>query len=149
MASSESTRPPTQLSGQLKRAQGLAYQAVGAVPGTAESWTTQGGELQKQGQEEAEAARLQTKGEAAAERIEGKVQSAWGMVTGSQQDQNAGNLKAEQGEWKSNLADGTVPVPSMDRVKAKAESAVGMVTGDQEKQTKANLEAEKAEWTRG
>lgn len=43
------------------------------------------------------------------------------MVTGSQEHQNAGNVKAEQGEWKSSLADGTVPVPSMDRVKAKVE----------------------------
>lgn len=71
------------------------------------------------------------------------------MVTGSQEHQNAGNLKAEQGEWKSSLADGTVPVPSIDRVKAKVESATGMVTGDQEKQTEANLKAEKAEWTQG
>lgn len=49
------------------------------------------------------------------------LHSAWGMVTGSQEHQNAGNVKAEQGEWKSSLADGTVPVPSMDRVKAKVE----------------------------
>lgn len=49
------------------------------------------------------------------------LRSAWGMVTGSQEHQNAGNVKAEQGEWKSSLADGTVPVPSMDRVKAKVE----------------------------
>ncbi|GAA5989950.1 hypothetical protein JCM10908_002392 [Rhodotorula pacifica] len=149
MSSSESTQQPTQLSSQLKQAQGLVYQAVGAIPGTAESWTTQGEELQKQGQEEAEQARLQAKGEAAAERVEGKVQSAWGIVTGSQEHQNAGNLKAEEGEWKSSLADGSVPVPSLDRVKAKAESAVGMVTGDQQKQTEANLKAEKAEWTQG
>ncbi|GAA5962868.1 hypothetical protein JCM8115_001989 [Rhodotorula mucilaginosa] len=149
MSSSDSTQQPTQLSGQLKQAQGALYQAVGAVPGTTESWTTEGQELQKEGEAEAEAARLQAKGEAAAERVEGKVQSAWGMVTGSQEHQNAGNLKAEQGEWKSSLADGTVPVPSMDRVKAKVESAAGMVTGDQQKQTEANLKAEKAEWTRG
>ena len=50
-----------------------------------------------------------------------RLHSAWGMVTGSQEHQNAGNVKAEQGEWKSSLADGTVPVPSMDRVKAKVE----------------------------
>jgi hypothetical protein len=74
--------------------------------------------------------REKSRGESASHRFQACVEwdtevrllhSAWGMVTGSQEHQNAGNLKAEQGEWKSSLADGTVPVPSMDRVKAKVE----------------------------
>lgn len=53
----------------------LHLQAVGALPGTAESWTTQGAELAKEGQDEVEAARERQANEAAAERVEGKVQS--------------------------------------------------------------------------
>ncbi|GJN93973.1 hypothetical protein Rhopal_007036-T1 [Rhodotorula paludigena] len=114
-----------------------------------DSWTTEGKELERKGREEAEEARLRAKGEATAERVEGKVQSAWGMLTGDQEALNQGNVKAEEGEWKRDLADGKVPVPSAERVKGKVESAVGMVTGDVEKQKEGNIRAEKAEWTQG
>ncbi|GAA6002673.1 uncharacterized protein JCM10292_002961 [Rhodotorula paludigena] len=146
---SDAQQQPSQVSGALSQAAGVAYQAVGALPGTADSWTTEGKELQRKGREEAEEARLRAKGEATAERVEGKVQSAWGMVTGDQEALNQGNVKAEEGEWKRDLADGKVPVPSAERVKGKVESAVGMVTGDVEKQKEGNIRAEKAEWTQG
>lgn len=71
------------------------------------------------------------------------------MVTGDQEQQTAGNLKAEKGELKSSLADGTLPIPSAERLQGKLESAVGIVTGDEEKQTSGNMKAEKAEWTKG
>ncbi|GAA5905662.1 hypothetical protein JCM8208_005798 [Rhodotorula glutinis] len=70
-----SEAPPSQISGQVKNAQGLLYQAVGALPGTAESWTTQGAELAREGQDEVHAAQEAQKSEAQAERVEGKVQS--------------------------------------------------------------------------
>ncbi|GAA5923133.1 hypothetical protein JCM3775_007444 [Rhodotorula graminis] len=66
---------PSQITGQVKNAQGLLYQAVGAIPGTADSWTTQGAELAKEGQDEVHAAQEAQKSEAQAERVEGKVQS--------------------------------------------------------------------------
>lgn len=107
-AMSAPEQQPSQVSGQVKSAQGALYQvrasllppsvspphmiplqprplppadpslhlqAVGALPGTAESWTTQGAELAKEGQDEVEAARERQANEAAAERVEGKVQS--------------------------------------------------------------------------
>ncbi|BGP51600.1 hypothetical protein JCM10450v2_007550 [Rhodotorula kratochvilovae] len=140
---------PSQLSGQAKSAQGALYQAVGALPGTEESWAAQGAQLAQEGQDEVEAARAQQRGEAAVERVEGKVQSAWGMLTGDQDTLSKGNVKAEKGEWKGAAAEGTVPLPSAERVKGKVESAVGMVTGDVDKQKEGNLRAEKAEWTQG
>jgi hypothetical protein len=45
-------------------------------------------------------------------------------VTGNQEHLNEGNLKAEKGEWKSNAAEGTVPLPSWERVQGKVESCV-------------------------
>ncbi|KPV71937.1 uncharacterized protein RHOBADRAFT_18849 [Rhodotorula graminis WP1] len=140
---------PSQITGQVKNAQGLLYQAVGAIPGTADSWTTQGAELAKEGQDEVHAAQEAQKSEAQAERVEGKVQSAWGALTGNQETLNEGNLKAEKAEWKGAVADGEIPVPSMDRVKGKVESAVGMATGDVDKQREGNVRAEAAEWTKG
>ncbi|GAA5979411.1 hypothetical protein JCM11641_005026 [Rhodosporidiobolus odoratus] len=139
---------PSQVSGQLKSVQGQAYQAIGSVSSDP-SWQSLGEELVNQGQDEVERARLEQKGEAAAERVEGKVQSAYGMLTGSQDHLNRGNLKAEEGEWRGAAADGTVPVPSLDRVKGKVQSAVGMATGDAEMQKEGNMKAEKAEWTKG
>jgi len=75
--------------------------------------------------------------------------SAYGMITGDQEQQTQGNLKAEKGEFKSSLADGQLPIPSEERLQGKVESAVGMVTGDEQKQTQGNIKAEKAEWTKG
>ena len=75
--------------------------------------------------------------------------SAYGMITGDQEQQTQGNLKAEKGEFKSSLADGQLPIPSKERLAGKVESAVGMVTGDEQKQTQGNIKAEKAEWTKG
>lgn len=45
-------------------------------------------------------------------------------MTGDQDALNQGNLKAEEGEWKRDLADGKVPVPSAERVKGKVERCV-------------------------
>ncbi|GAA5912370.1 hypothetical protein JCM6882_002573 [Rhodosporidiobolus microsporus] len=114
------------------------------------------------GEEEARELRDAKKSEGGWERAEGKVQSdkrltpdegrgcsAYGLLTGDQEQQTKGNLKAEEGEWKTALADGEVPVPSWERAKGKVESAIGMATGDQEKQKEGNLRAEKAEWTQG
>ncbi|GAA5887929.1 hypothetical protein JCM16303_005635 [Sporobolomyces ruberrimus] len=139
---------PTQLSSTLKSVQGQVYQAVGAVSSDP-SWKEQGDELVAQAEKEAEEAKARAKGEALADRTVGKVQSAYGMVTGDQEQQTAGNLKAEKGELKSSLADGTLPIPSAERLQGKLESAVGIVTGDEEKQTSGNMKAEKAEWTKG
>ncbi|GAA5820225.1 hypothetical protein JCM3770_006067 [Rhodotorula araucariae] len=140
---------PSQLAGQAKNAQGVLYQAIGSLPGTAESWTAQGTELARAGTDEVDAARARERGEAAAERLEGKVQSAWGMLTGDQETLSEGNVKAEKGEWKGAAAEGRVPLPSAERIKGKVESAVGMATGDVDKQKQGNLRAEKAEWTQG
>lgn len=71
------------------------------------------------------------------------------MLTGDQEQQTQGNLKAEKGEFKSSIADGTLPIPSAERLHGKLESALGMLTGDEQKQTQGNLKAEKAEWTKG
>ncbi|GAA5827580.1 hypothetical protein JCM11251_001742 [Rhodosporidiobolus azoricus] len=139
---------PSTVSSTLKSLQGQAYQAVGSISSDP-SWKQQGEQLQKMGEEEADEVRAKQKGEAGWERVEGKVQSAYGLVSGDQSQQTQGNLKAEEGEWKSALADGEVPSMSWDRVKGKVESAVGMATGDQEKQNEGNLKAEKAEWTKG
>ncbi|GAA5936962.1 hypothetical protein JCM1841_003933, partial [Sporobolomyces salmonicolor] len=111
---------PSQLSGQLKSAQGQLYQAVGSVSSDP-SWKEQGEQLAKDGQGEAEAARLHAKGEAVTDRFEGKVESAYGILTGDQQHMKDGNLKTEKGEWKRDLADRSLPVPSMERTKAKLE----------------------------
>ncbi|GAA5895622.1 hypothetical protein JCM5296_003764 [Sporobolomyces johnsonii] len=148
MPESSDQQPPSQLTGQLKSAQGQLYQAIGSVSSDP-SWKEQGEQLVKAGQGEAEAARLHAKGEAVTERFEGKVESAYGMLTGDQEHMKDGNLKAEKGEWKRDLADGTLPVPSVERAKAKVESAVGMVTGDYDKQKEGNIRAEKAEWLNG
>ncbi|GAA5962640.1 hypothetical protein JCM3765_006872 [Sporobolomyces pararoseus] len=139
---------PTQLSSTLKSIQGQVYQAVGSVSSDP-SWKEEGDELVEQAQKESEEAKARAKGEAVAERTVGKVQSAYGMITGDQEQQTQGNLKAEKAEFKSSLADGKLPVPSAERLQGKLESAVGMVTGDEEKQTQGNLKAEKAEWTKG
>ncbi|GAA6063598.1 hypothetical protein JCM10212_000992 [Sporobolomyces blumeae] len=143
---SDSDQAPTQLSSTVKSIQGQAYQAIGSISSDP-SWKEQGDELVEQAQQEAEEARARAKGEAMGEKLTGKVQSAYGMVTGDQQAQTDGNLKVEQSEWKSSLADGQVPVPSAERAKGKLESAVGIVTGDSGKQTEGNLRAEKSEWT--
>ncbi|GAA5930589.1 uncharacterized protein JCM15063_002406 [Sporobolomyces koalae] len=146
--SDSSEQQPTQISSTLKSAQGQLFQAIGTVSSDP-SWKEQGDELVEQAQKESEEARARAKGEATADRTIGKVQSAYGMITGDQEQQTEGNLKAEKGEFKSSLADGKLPLPSAERLQGKLESAVGMVTGDSEKQTQGNLKAEKAEWTKG
>ncbi|GAA5911385.1 uncharacterized protein JCM6883_000078 [Sporobolomyces salmoneus] len=145
---SDSTEQPTQISSTLKSIQGQVYQAVGSVSSDP-TWKEEGDELVEQAQKEIEEAKARAKGEAAADRTVGKVQSAYGMLTGNQEQQTQGNLKAEKGEMKSSLANGKLPIPSAERLEGKLESAVGMVTGDSEKQTQGNLKAEKAEWTKG
>ncbi|GAA5846839.1 hypothetical protein JCM3766R1_004666 [Sporobolomyces carnicolor] len=161
---SEANDQPTQLSSTLKSIQGQAYQARRTVPSSLAlyhseqavgavssdpSWKEEGDELVAQAQHEAQEAKARAKGQAAADRTIGKVQSAYGMLTGDQDAQTEGNLKAEKAELESSLADGTVPIPSGERLQGKLESAVGIVTGDKEKQTQGNLKAEKAEWTKG
>ncbi|KAK4699101.1 hypothetical protein P7C70_g7167, partial [Phenoliferia sp. Uapishka_3] len=139
---------PSQVSGAIKTAQGVLYSGVGGISSDP-SWHEEGEALKQEGAEETEAAKKAARDEATGERLEGKAQSAWGMVTGNQETMKEGNLKAEKAEWKKAAAEGTVPTMSAERAKGKVESAIGMVTGDKDKQASGNIRAEKAEWTQG
>ncbi|ORY52712.1 hypothetical protein BCR35DRAFT_310600 [Leucosporidium creatinivorum] len=143
--SDNTTTEPSQINAQLSSAKGAVYEAIGSVSSDP-SWQEEGAELKEAGEKELAEARAKAKGEASAERLGGKVESAFGMLTGNQETMKEGNLKAEKAEWKSSAAEGTVPLPSKERLVGKAESAFGMVTGDMEKQKEGNLRAEKAEW---
>lgn len=57
----------------------LPSQAVGAVPGTAESWTTEGERLQKEGGDEVDEAKAEQKGEATVNRVWGKAERCAGL----------------------------------------------------------------------
>jgi len=149
MSSSEnSSSEPSQIIGQLNQLKGSAYQAIGTVTGSSE-WSESGVKSQEDGKNETEEARGIAQGEATRDRLYGKGQSALGMVTGNQEKQNEGNVRAEKAEWKGAIAHGELPSVSAERMKGKLESAVGMATGNQEKQKEGNMRAEKAEWTQG
>ncbi|KAL7421509.1 hypothetical protein Q5752_003278 [Cryptotrichosporon argae] len=145
---------PSQVSGNLKIAQGTAYEAVGSLlPGeTGEAWAASGQQLKQAGETEVANAQQREAVDATIDSGAAKIKSAWGYVTGDQQKQTDGNLEAEKAQWAYKRAtDGitAVPVPSAEGVKGKLESVVGMVTGDQEKQKEGNMRAEKAAWKDG
>ncbi|SGY20071.1 BQ5605_C017g08488 [Microbotryum silenes-dioicae] len=125
----------SQISAYVQQAKGTLYNAK------------QGQGLLDQGTQELQTAQQQAKSEAAYESVGGKLQSAYGFITGDQKTASDGNKKAEAAEWKAALADGHVPQVSLERAKGKVESAIGMVTGDIEKQQQGNMRAEKAAWT--
>lgn len=143
---------------------------MGSLTG-AESWTTSGRSLQTQASSELTAAREKQHVDATWDQSAGKLKSAWGMVTGDQDAQTEGNLRAEKGNWNEALSQGKVlPEGGIETVKAKAQtcvpfqslvplsrrldtdglcassssSAVGIVTGDSDKQNEGNLKVEKA-----
>jgi len=146
--SDESSSEPSQIMGQLNQLKGTAYQAVGTVTGSAE-WTESSVKSREDGKGEVEEARSIAQGEATRDRWYGKGQSALGMLTGDQDKQSEGNVRAEQAEWKGAVARGELPSVSGERMKGKLESAVGMATGNQDKQNEGNVRAEKAEWMKG
>ncbi|KAF8585075.1 hypothetical protein K439DRAFT_1410237 [Ramaria rubella] len=148
MTSQPSSLEPSKVTGKLKQAQGTVYQAIGAATGGIE-WTKDGEKIQQDGAKEVDEARGVAQREAVRDRLYGKAQSAWGMVTGDQDKQTEGNMRAEKAEWKSAIADGELPTVSAERMEGKLESALGMATGNQEKQREGNIKAEKAEWTKG
>ncbi|TXT04839.1 hypothetical protein VHUM_03922 [Vanrija humicola] len=151
-----SDNEPSQISGNLKAAQGAAYSAVGAVLPSAlggDSWAESGAALSQQGQEEVDAAKGQAKTEATVDSAKAKAKSAWGTITGNQDLQTEGNAEAESAQWKYKQANSdsvlAVPVPSLDGAKGKLQSAVGAATGNQELQNEGNVRAEKAAWRDG
>ncbi|TYJ52096.1 hypothetical protein B9479_007304 [Cryptococcus floricola] len=156
MASNPKTNEPSQITGQINTAIGLAEQAVGAViPESlgSTSWTESGTALQEAGEKEVEEAKRKKAVEAGVDAGVGKVKSAVGYVTGDQSQQTEGNTQAEKAQWDYKQASSdsplSVPVPSVEGVKGKLESAQGIVTGDAEKQKEGNVKAEKAAWKNG
>ncbi|KDE05889.1 hypothetical protein MVLG_03702 [Microbotryum lychnidis-dioicae p1A1 Lamole] len=136
----------SQISAYVQQAKGTLYNTIGSVSSDP-TWKEQGQGLLDQGTQELQTAQQQAKSEAASESLGGKLQSAYGFITGDQKTASDGNKKAEAAEWKAALADGHVPQVSLERAKGKVESAIGMVTGDIEKQQQGNMRAEKAAWT--
>lgn len=142
MSSSNDASEPSQISSQLKNLQGQAYevrllslfstrtiltspsarQTVGSLTG-AESWATSGRSLQTQASSELTAAREKQHVDATWDQSAGKLKSAWGMVTGDQDAQTEGNLRAEKGNWNEALSQGKVlPEGGIETVKAKAQT---------------------------
>lgn len=142
MSSSNDASEPSQISSQLKNLQGQAYevrlsslfstrtiltspsarQTVGSLTG-AESWTTSGRSLQTQASSELTAAREKQHVDATWDQSAGKLKSAWGMVTGDQDAQTEGNLRAEKGNWNEALSQGKVlPEGGIETLKAKGQT---------------------------
>ncbi|ODO08928.1 hypothetical protein L198_00667 [Cryptococcus wingfieldii CBS 7118] len=156
MASNPKTNEPSQITGQINTAIGLAEQAVGAVIHESlgsTSWTESGTALQAAGEKEVEEAKRKKAVEAGVDAGVGKVKSAVGYVTGDQSQQTQGNTQVEKAQWDYKQASSdsplSVPVPSVEGVKGKLESVQGIVTGDAEKQKEGNVKAEKAAWKDG
>ncbi|KIR67117.1 hypothetical protein I314_02330 [Cryptococcus bacillisporus CA1873] len=156
MSGQERKNEPSQLTGQLNSASGLVQQAIGnVVPESmgASSWTQSGHKLQKEGQNEVDAAKAQKAGAATVDSGVGKIKSAFGYLTGDQDKQTEGNTQAEKAQWdyKQATSDSiaAIPIPSVEGVKGKLESIVGMATEDPEKQKEGNIRAEKAAWKDG
>ncbi|WVO16362.1 hypothetical protein L204_104037 [Cryptococcus depauperatus] len=156
MSAHQDKPQPSQVSGHVTAAQGIAQQAVAAVLpeslGSA-SWAESGSKLQKQGEQEVDAAKAQKAVEATVDAGVGKVKSAAGYMTGDQDKQTDGNTQAEKAQWdyKQATSDSlaAMPVPSAEGMKGKLQSVQGIVTGDAEKQKEGNVRAEKAAWKDG
>ncbi|KAL1405380.1 hypothetical protein Q8F55_009011 [Vanrija albida] len=147
---------PSQISGNLKAAQGAAYAAVGAVLPSAlggDSWAADGAQLGQEGREEVDVAKSQAAWDATADSAKAKAKSAWGTVTGDQSLQTEGNVESEAAQWKYKQATSEsglgIPVPSLDGAKGKIQSAVGIATGNQQLQNEGNARAETAAWRDG
>ncbi|WWC89560.1 uncharacterized protein L201_004484 [Kwoniella dendrophila CBS 6074] len=156
MVTQDERSEPSQVTGQLYTAAGIAQQTVASIIPSAlggDAILEAGENLEKSGKLQVDDAKRKKALESSIDSGVGKAKSAFGYLTSDQEKQNQGNKESEKAQWdyKQATSDSiaAIPIPSKEGLEGKLESVQGMVTGDQEKQKQGNVKAEKAAWKDG
>ncbi|OCF76333.1 hypothetical protein I204_03633 [Kwoniella mangroviensis CBS 8886] len=156
MVFQEERREPSQVTGQLYTAAGVAQQTVASIIPSAlggDSILESGKNLEQSGKLQVDEAKNKKALEATIDSGVGKAKSALGYITSDQTRQSEGNKESEKAQWDYTQATSdsvaAIPIPSKEGLQGKLESVQGMVMGDQEKQKEGNVKAEKAAWKDG